>query len=250
MSTVRTTIAFVVACAATTVRADLYRIDWSSERAVWSGTIDTATDTLTIDAWNNLTENDLYVDWAPEVGAVWPALDGDGRHDIPDEWNGYIDHWGFIAPKAPDFHNWRPGIGCSAPGDFQECVVHYRESLAEWAQWYRGGRLDAYFFATRIDIQPIRGVRIFGDVNLDQRFDSGDIVAIFAAGRYETGEAASWADGDWTGDGLFDSGDIVAAFAGGGYDRGTTAAVAVPEPSAILLALALFGLVFARCCYR
>ncbi|MCA9213073.1 MAG: hypothetical protein KDB27_08410 [Planctomycetales bacterium] len=70
----------------------------------------------------------------------------------------------------------------------------------------------------------------FGDANLDNEFNSGDMVAIFTVGKYETGQPAGWAEGDWTGDGLFDSGDLVAAFQDGGYEQGLRIeTIAVPE---------------------
>ena len=84
-----------------------------------------------------------------------------------------------------------------------------------------------------------------GDSNLDGAFDSGDLVAVFTAGRYEDDLAqnSTWSTGDWNGDREFDSGDLVAAFTDGGYDAGPRAAVsAVPEPSsAILLGLTMIG---------
>ena len=50
-----------------------------------------------------------------------------------------------------------------------------------------------------------------GDANLDGRFDSSDLVAVFAAGHYDNDEPADWASGDWNCDGRFDSADLVAA---------------------------------------
>ncbi len=75
-----------------------------------------------------------------------------------------------------------------------------------------------------------------GDVDLNGSFDSSDFVAVFVAGKYETGEHASWAEGDWNADLIFDSGDFVAAFADGGYERVPFpgAVQAVPEPGGIL----------------
>lgn len=84
----------------------------------------------------------------------------------------------------------------------------------------------------------------FGDANLDGEFNSGDMVQVFQAGKYELDVEAGWAQGDWTGDQRFDSGDLVAAFQDGGYELGARAALgAVPEPScAILLGIGMIGL--------
>jgi hypothetical protein len=62
-----------------------------------------------------------------------------------------------------------------------------------------------------------------GDVNLDGRFSSADLVLIFQAGEYDDGIAAnsSWTTGDWNCDGDFDSSDLVAAFILGGYEDET-----------------------------
>ncbi len=78
-----------------------------------------------------------------------------------------------------------------------------------------------------------------GDSNFDNEFNSGDLVAVFAAGEYENGQMAGYAEGDWNGDMIFDSSDLVAAFTDGGYELGPPVA-AVPEPSSV--ALVLFGL--------
>jgi hypothetical protein len=58
-----------------------------------------------------------------------------------------------------------------------------------------------------------------GDVNLDGRFDSRDLVLVFQRGLYEQNlaEDAVWESGDWNCDGRFDSADLVAAFATGRY---------------------------------
>ena len=85
-----------------------------------------------------------------------------------------------------------------------------------------------------------------GDSNLDDEFNSGDLVQVFAAGLYEKDEMATWGQGDWNGDMRFGSGDLVVAFAAGGYEVGPRERVpppaAVPEPSA--LGMALLGLLF------
>lgn len=82
-----------------------------------------------------------------------------------------------------------------------------------------------------------------GDSNLDGEFNSGDLVAIFGAGKYQNGQAANWSEGDWNGDGVFDSGDLVTAFSDGGYELGPPPANQVPEPTGIVLTLiGLFAL--------
>ena len=78
-----------------------------------------------------------------------------------------------------------------------------------------------------------------GDSNLDSIFDSGDLVLVFGAGKYETGEMATWVQGDWNGDMVFGSSDLVFAFSDGGYVSAASPA-AVPEPSSFVLALLSF----------
>ncbi len=58
-----------------------------------------------------------------------------------------------------------------------------------------------------------------GDANLDRRFDSKDLIAVFQRGEYEDSLAknSTWADGDWNCDGEFDSSDLLLAFQQGGY---------------------------------
>ena len=83
-----------------------------------------------------------------------------------------------------------------------------------------------------------------GDANMDNEFNSGDLVTVFAAGKYETGEMAGWSEGDWDGDMAFGSGDLVVAFSDGGYELGPAAVAAVPEPSSLVaVLLSVFGLV-------
>jgi len=82
----------------------------------------------------------------------------------------------------------------------------------------------------------IKDVRVswYGDANLDDEFNSGDLIQVFAAGEYEDAFPgnSTWAEGDWNADGDFTSDDLVAAFADGGFEQGPRQAVAaVPEPS-------------------
>jgi hypothetical protein len=73
-----------------------------------------------------------------------------------------------------------------------------------------------------------------GDANQDLAFDQFDIIQVSQAGKYLTGQTASWGEGDWNGvkgsacfagnppvgDGVFNQGDIVAALGPGIYLRG------------------------------
>jgi hypothetical protein len=74
------------------------------------------------------------------------------------------------------------------------------------------------------------------------------MVQVFAAGKYETGEDAGWAEGDWDANLEFNSSDMVAAFADGGYEQGLkTDAAGVPEPAPVLLLVTgLMAVVFRR----
>ncbi len=74
-----------------------------------------------------------------------------------------------------------------------------------------------------------------GDANLDGRFDSSDLVTIFAQGQFEDNVAGNsgWAEGDWNYDQEFDSADLVLGLQAGLYQQVPIAAVPVPEPSAM-----------------
>ena len=88
----------------------------------------------------------------------------------------------------------------------------------------------------------IEGTYYRGDANLDGAFDSGDLVEVFKAGKYELHVSANWVDGDWNGDGDFNSGDFITAFKDGGYEIGPRIVAAVPEPSSwVLLMLTLIA---------
>lgn len=58
-----------------------------------------------------------------------------------------------------------------------------------------------------------------GDSNLDGHFDSSDLVLVSAAGKYNTGQAATWAQGDWNRDGYFDDDDYDFADEYGYYEQ-------------------------------
>ncbi len=54
---------------------------------------------------------------------------------------------------------------------------------------------------------------------------------VFQTGKYETGNTAGWAEGNWNTDRVFDSNDMIVAFVDGGYEQGPwTDVAAVPDP--------------------
>ena len=55
----------------------------------------------------------------------------------------------------------------------------------------------------------------FGDADLNGIFNSSDLIKVFTANLYETGQRATWGQGDWNCDGKFDSSDLVEAFKDG-----------------------------------
>jgi len=63
-----------------------------------------------------------------------------------------------------------------------------------------------------------------GDTNEDGRFNQLDLVQVLQAGKYNTGQPATFSEGDWNGDGLFDPLDLVTALQTGSY-LGSVAAV-------------------------
>jgi hypothetical protein len=111
-----------------------------------------------------------------------------------------------------------------------------------------------------------------GDADMNLQLDQLDLIKVLQAGKYLTGESATWGQGDWdkapggipghppTGDKLFNNLDIVAALQNGLYRTGPYAAAGlpptipnlaevpyaiVPEPTSIVLAMIALILVVA-----
>ncbi len=80
-----------------------------------------------------------------------------------------------------------------------------------------------------------------GDTNLDWSIDLLDVGSYLAAGRYDTGELATWSEGDYTYDGVVDLTDVGLYLSTGLFDAGTynppaSGVSAVPEPTVALTA--------------
>jgi hypothetical protein len=102
-----------------------------------------------------------------------------------------------------------------------------------------GGTL-AIGYLVAADGSAIIGVVAPGDVDLNGRVDSFDLVAINASGRYGTGLTAEWSQGDVTYDGVTNVFDLVSIATAGAYaiahsGSGTVTSATVPEPRALLL---------------
>jgi hypothetical protein len=138
-----------------------------------------------------------------------------------------------------------PMPGMSVPGDFNSDGTLTVADIDLLLGAVAGGGNPADFDLTADGIVNSADINFWvedlkntwvGDADLDGEFSSRDFVVIFQAGKFETGAAATWSEGDWTGDGVFSSGDFVAAFQGGGFELGPRAAVsAVPEPGTLSL---------------
>ena len=226
-----------------------YSIQWDKDH--WrddlhlTGTVDTTTYTITWDS--------LPADWeTPLTWSAWTAgevirPEGEVKYheivpyDVPDDWSGVMGDWAFISEHAYfSYDMWQTHIYQGLGGSLwtSNCSLSKRPWWnCNGGQWlYPNGDILRFGGATAelVEIQPVSPTRIIGDANYDGAFNSTDMVRVFTAGKYGTGEPAYWSEGDWDQDGVFDSGDMVAAFTAGGYERPLAA---VPEPSATILAL-------------
>ena len=174
--------------------------------------------------------------WHPVVSADWPA-DGSklyytGFGNVHSDWEVYEATWS--VDQIGDY---------SADGTLDVDDLNLLTSAIRSGSTHRQYDVDQSGAVDSADRQfwvtDLKSTWI-GDANLDGVFDSGDLVAAFSAGKYDTGEQAIWSEGDWNGDDLFDSGDLVTAFSDGGYEMGArTAVAAVPEPNSLALFVGL-----------
>jgi hypothetical protein len=133
-----------------------------------------------------------------------------------------------------DFANFRP-----VPGDFNLDGAHDVQDIDVLCSTLRDGVYDSLFDLNgdrRLSLRDLDWlvVQVFetsaGDANLDKRFDSSDLVAVWQAGEYEDGipNNSTWAEGDWNCDGEFNAFDLVKAFQNGKYVRAATPASSLP----------------------
>ncbi len=164
----------------------------------------------------------LYDDQAP-----WPVeADGTGRALVrvsDNAFGSFGSSW--VAGELP------ASLGSELRGDFNSDQVVDATDINLLSAQLRSANPDVSFDLTNdatVNSDDLRELVLnvmnttFGDSNLDRVFDSGDLVAVFAAGQYEdaTPGNSTWETGDWDGDGDFTTTDLVVAFREGGYSAG------------------------------
>ena len=108
-----------------------------------------------------------------------------------------------------------------------------KNSMTTYCQF--GRNRNSLGKAKSLQVETLEGRRLLavvlpGDANQDLHFDAADFVQVFKAGKFETNEAATWAEGDWNGgpgengpsvgDGVFTSHDLVSAFQASRFNNG------------------------------
>ncbi|MDG2383827.1 MAG: lamin tail domain-containing protein [Pirellulaceae bacterium] len=168
----------------------------------------------------------LYDDRTP-----WPAADGNGhslQRDNVEENGNSATAWLAAAPTPGQFE--------SGPlrGDFDGNGIVNQADINLLFEAMRVTEIpDLVYDLTNDGLvneldrdEMVKNVlhTDYGDTDLNQVFNSGDLVIVFAAGKYEDQLPlnAGWGEGDWNGDGDFDSSDLVLAFQDGGYSNQAT----------------------------
>jgi hypothetical protein len=171
--------------------------------------------------------NNTIVDFTYDDAAPWPiAANGAGSSlqwlDAA-PYNSGPTAWQAAPPTPGQFEG-----TAIAPGDFNGDGLVNRLDINLLFEQLRSPNPDLRFDLTgdqTVDQtdrdELVVGIlqTTYGDANLDQIFNSQDLVQIFQYGRYERGAipGTGWEHGDWDGDGQFGSSDLVLALQSGGY---------------------------------
>lgn len=202
-------------------------------------------------AENGVLANDIFgPDAQPEAILIDGVFIGELSFSVDGSFS-YVPPIGFLGEVEFLYRAFDGDLGSSitsvvihviAPifGDIDEDQVVDDHDLDLVSAAIRSGNQDLVYDLTQ-DGQVNAADRLFllhtvlqtdaGDSNLDGKFDSQDLVAVFSASQYEDGlfQNSLWSSGDWNGDGEFDSSDLITAFATGSY-----AALAVGEAGTFL----------------
>jgi hypothetical protein len=134
---------------------------------LWTGYVDTAADTLTIETWTELPlHGNEY--WIPgELSLVWPARNAQGgRYDVPDTFAGHIDHtFAFISDRTLREMSWlepdyspatptqSPVLLATNPAEFTLSTLEIRPGWGGWAFGPPNATAGQYTFLTRNPFQ-------------------------------------------------------------------------------------------------
>ncbi len=71
----------------------------------WTGIVDSTADTLAITAWD-VTGNQFYPT-SNSLPMMFSAVSGEfGSYDVPDDWDGNLENWGFISDNTWLDYQW------------------------------------------------------------------------------------------------------------------------------------------------
>jgi hypothetical protein len=124
-------------------------------------------------------------------------------------------------------------VAAGVPHDFEVFSGKHQNRLGD-----RVAESLEFFSQVLVASEPAPPTLQPGDADQDLDFDQYDIVRVLIAGKYLTGEPATWGEGDWdggpggnpgnppSGDGQFDQKDVVAALQTGLYLAGAVTALA------------------------
>jgi hypothetical protein len=160
--------------------------------------------------------------------------------------NAIFESGGYYEPKPIDYHDeygWQSPVPRDDQSHFE--VVSFNPNGGPGQLLLVPFDGPPELIGCQYDLELIEYAEtIPGDATRDGLFDSGDMIAVFQAGQYETLSEATWAEGDWNADGLFTSGDLVTALQTGLYEK--QPGPSVPEPSCLQLATLAMLLVLRR----
>ena len=172
------------------------------------------------------------------------------------EWFHMVTTYDMDADQIAFYYNGEKVVDISADGnagaielgDWGQAAIVGFVSDSRKRQFY--GRMDEFYIFNRAITEQEVGLLYnlvepnappelqAGDSDRDLDFDQLDLVLVQQGGKYLTGQAATWGEGDWngapggsadtppTGDGLFNQLDIIAALNAGKYLQGPYAAIA------------------------
>ena len=189
--------------------------------------------------WSSLDEtpSNIMARGSMGFGVAYNDDDDEAGRDTQPIWgDSGLDTLWHVASAIPSvaLSTETVGGGNGTPGDFDGDGDLDAADIDALSAAVRSGGTDSKFDVSGDGAvtEADRGMWVdslrktyFGDSNLDGEFNSGDFVTVFTVGKYESGNAANWAEGDWNGDNQFNSSDFVTAFSAGGYEKGPRAAV-------------------------